>query len=173
MKSVLESYLEYLNETVLTPNRLLKWLKTFRGTPAELQKVIDNKIRMLDAKKATIEKMGKLRKIDNDKAFDRLDITTDKWELMSITPQIETLTTGSQYAYDGGDRFYFEKDATQRCYYVDMITNTVNGAGQYPYAAGTAVIGNRMEIFKTPDGLKYLLINRPSQAEMFRQLLFY
>lgn len=105
--------------------------------------------------------------------FDRLDITTDKWELMSITPQIETLTTGSQYAYDGGDRFYFEKDATQRCYYVDMITNTVNGAGQYPYAAGTAVIGNRMEIFETPDGLKYLLINRPSQAEMFRQLLFY
>jgi hypothetical protein len=82
MKSVLESYLEYLNETVLTPNRLLKWLKTFRGTPAELQKVIDNKIRMLDAKKATIEKMGKLRKIDNDKAFAmirNIEVSKNNW----------------------------------------------------------------------------------------------
>lgn len=105
--------------------------------------------------------------------FDKLDITTDQWNLMPITPQLETLSSGSMYTYDGGDRFYFTKDVTQRVYYIDFITNTVHGAGQYPYAAGAVIIGNRMEIFETSDGLKYLWLNRHSQAECYRQLLFY
>ena len=105
--------------------------------------------------------------------FDRLDLTTDKWELMPITPQIETLSTGSMYTYDGKDRFYFTKEVTQRVYYIDINTNTVHGAGMYPYAAGTAISGNRMEIYTTPDGLKYLWLNRHSNTECFRQLLFY
>lgn len=105
--------------------------------------------------------------------FDRLDIPTDRWQLMPITPQIETLTTGSMYAYDGHDRLYFTKDATQRVYYLDVVTNTVNGASQFPYAAPTAVIGNRMEIFETEDGLRYLWLNRSSFTECFRTLLFY
>ena len=105
--------------------------------------------------------------------FDKLDITTDQWTLMPITPQLETLTSGSMYTYDGGDRYYFTKEATQRMYYIDFNTNTVHGAGQYPYAAGTAIIGNRMEIFSTTDNLKYMWLNRHSQAECYRQLLFY
>ncbi len=40
-------------------------------------------------------------------------------------------------------------------------------------AAGTAIIGNRMEIFETPDLLKYLWLNRHCAAECFRCLLFY
>lgn len=105
--------------------------------------------------------------------FDRLDIPTDRWQLMPITPQIETLTTGSMYAYDGRDRLYFTKDATQRVYYLDIVTNTVHGASMFPYAAPVAVIGNRMEIFETVDGLKYLWLNRSSFTECFRTLLFY
>ncbi len=92
---------------------------------------------------------------------------------MSITPQIETLTTGSMYAYDSRDRLYFTKDATQRVYYLDLVTNTVHGASHFPYAAPTAVIGNRMEIFETEDGLHYLWLNRSSFTECFRRLLFY
>jgi len=85
----------------------------------------------------------------------------------------ETLTTGSQYAYDGGNRLYFTKEVTNRMYYLDVNTNTIHGAGMYPYTAGTATLGNRMEIFETADGLKYLWINRQFFAECFRQLLFY
>ena len=105
--------------------------------------------------------------------FDYFDVTTDKFELASITPQAESLTTGSMYAYDGGDRMYFTKEITQRLYYLDLVTNNIHGAGLYPYSAGTAIIGNRMEIFSTIDNLKYLWLNRHSQFECFRALLFY
>ena len=105
--------------------------------------------------------------------FDRLNLSTDTWDNMTITPQIETLTTGSMYTYDGKNRLYFTKEATLRCYYLDLDTNILHGAGVYPYAAGTAILGNRMEIFTTPDGLKYLWLNRHSNSECFRCLLFY
>lgn len=105
--------------------------------------------------------------------FDRLNIQTDNWDLMSTSPQFETLTTGSMYAYDGGDRIYFTKEVTQRMYYLDVDKSTIQGAGIYPYTAGTAILGNRMEIFQTTDGLKYLWLNRHSNVECFKQLLFY
>jgi hypothetical protein len=105
--------------------------------------------------------------------FDRLNLSTDSWDNMTITPQIETLTTGSMYAYDGKNRLYFTKEATLRCYFLDLDTNTLHGAGVYPYVAGTAILGNRMEIFTTSDNLKYLWLNRHSNAECFRCLLFY
>jgi cob(I)alamin adenosyltransferase len=105
--------------------------------------------------------------------IDRYDFKTDRWALMHYAPIMETLTTGTMYAYDGGDRLYFTKDVTMRVYYLDLITNWVHGAGYYPYSAGTAIIGNRMEILQTADGLNYLWINRHSGAECFRQLLFY
>lgn len=105
--------------------------------------------------------------------FDRLNLNTDTWDTIVVSPQSETLTTGSMYTYDGQDRIYFTKEATLRCYYLDVNTNMIHGAGIYPYIAGTAVIGNRMEIFETPDHLKYLWLNRHSAAECFRCLLFY
>jgi hypothetical protein len=109
----------------------------------------------------------------NTFGFDRLNMSTDQWDSMTVTPQIETLGTGSMYAYDGDSRIYFTKEITLRCYYLDIDTNTIHGAGIYPYVAGTAILGNRMEIFETPDGLKYLWLNRHSFTECFRCLLFY
>ena len=105
--------------------------------------------------------------------FDKLDITTDQFYAMPTSPQTETLTTGSMYAYDGTDRLYFTKEATQRCYYIDLKTNHIHGAGMYPYQAPTALLGNRMEIYQTNDGLNYLWLNRETNLECFRQLLFY
>lgn len=105
--------------------------------------------------------------------FDRLNIQTDSWDFLTTSPQFETLTTGSMYAYDGGDRIYFTKEATLRVYYLDVDKFTIHGAGIYPYTAGTAILGNRMEIFQTADGLKYLWLNRHSNVECFKQLLFY
>lgn len=105
--------------------------------------------------------------------FDSLDITTDKFEMMSITPQVETLSTGSMYAYDNSDRIYFTKDATQRVYYLDILTNNIHGAGFIPFAAPTAIIGNKMEIFISEEGSSYLWVNRNSNVQCFRQPLFY
>lgn len=109
--------------------------------------------------------------------FERYNINTDSWDLVSTTPQTETLTGGSQYAYDGNDRIYFTKDLTQRCYYLDLDSYTIHGAGLFPYTPATTntavVISNRMEIFETPDHLKYLWVNRHNAAECFRALLFY
>jgi hypothetical protein len=105
--------------------------------------------------------------------FERLDLTTDRISVINTSPLSETLTTGSMTAYDGGDRIYFHKDATQRVYSLDVVTGKINGASMFPYAAPTAIIGNRMEVFTTKDGLKYLWLNRASFAECFRCLLFW
>jgi hypothetical protein len=105
--------------------------------------------------------------------FERLDLTTDRISAINTAPLAETLTTGSMTAYDGGDRIYFHKDATQRVMSLDVVTGKISGGSMYPYAAPTAVIGNRMEIFTTKDGLKYLWLNRASFAECFRSLLYW
>ena len=88
----------------------------------------------------------------------------------------DTLTFVSGTAPTNGVSRYVitpTKEVTQRMYYIDFNTNTIHGAGMYPYAAGTAIIGNRMESYSSQDGLKYLWLNRHSQAECYRQLLFY
>jgi hypothetical protein len=105
--------------------------------------------------------------------FDRIDLTTDRINLMMTSPQTETLTTGTMTAYDGADRIYFHKDATQRIFSLDVVTAKINGASMYPYAAPTAILGNRMEVFTTKDGLKYIWLNRASFSECFRCLAFW
>jgi hypothetical protein len=104
---------------------------------------------------------------------DRIDLTNDLFYFTSITPNFELLGLGSMYAYDGLDRIYFTRDVSNRVYYLDLNTNMVFGAGVFPYLAGTAGIGNLMEIFKTIDGLKYVWVNRKAAVETFRQLVFY
>lgn len=105
--------------------------------------------------------------------FDRINLNTDKWEFLVPTPTNETFNTGAMFAYDGQDRIYFTVQITQRVYYLDIESNVIHPAGQYPYVAGVAIVGNRMEIFETADGLKYLWLNRHSFQECFKQLLFY
>lgn len=109
----------------------------------------------------------------NMTGFDRLNLTTDKWEFLTPMPNYEPINTGSMFAYDGNDRIYFTANVTQRVYYLDTDTMQIHPAGMYPYTAGAAHVGNRMEIFETIDGLKYLWLNRHSNVECFRQLLWY
>jgi hypothetical protein len=105
--------------------------------------------------------------------FDRYDLVTDRVNQIFTSPITETLSTGTMTAYDGADRIYFHKDATQRVMSLNVTTMNVSGASMYPYVAPTAVLGNRMEIFTTKDGLRYLWLNRASFAECFRCLLFW
>jgi len=78
------------------------------------------------------------------------------------------------YAYDGGDRVYFTPQITQRVYYLDIDKMQIHGASQFPYVqSASPIIGNRMEIFTTADGLKYLWLNRHQNQECFKLLLFF
>jgi hypothetical protein len=105
--------------------------------------------------------------------FDRFDLVNDRVNQMFTSPMTETLTTGTMTAYDGADRIYFHKDATQRVMSLNVVTAKVEGGSMYPYAAPVAVLGNRMEIFTTKDGLRYLWLNRASFAECCRVLLYW
>ena len=103
----------------------------------------------------------------------RYDITTEKWRNLSTSPFFETLSTGTTYAYDGANRIYFQKDATNRFYYYDVVNNLIVPASTAPYSVSTAVTGNRMEIMQTADGLQYLYWQRASNSEWYRVLVFW
>jgi hypothetical protein len=102
------------------------------------------------------------------------DITTGKYDFaISISGQTESFSTGSMWAYDGGDRIYVQKDQTGRIFYFDMAKREIVNSGTVPYGMSTAIAGNRMEIIKTEDGLKYLYVARHTGIEMWRTLIFW
>lgn len=106
--------------------------------------------------------------------WDIYDIPSNTWDLTPVfTPQTVTLTTGSMFVYDGADTYFFTKDATGRVYSLDLQTFQVNGETTTPYAQGNAILGSRMEIVTTADGLKYLYIMRHNGQEMWRTLRFW
>lgn len=105
--------------------------------------------------------------------FDRYDITTGVWDYgFYIQPISETLSTGTMYAYDGENKLYFTTNSTGRVFYLDLLTNKVYPVGITPYAQGTAVVGNKMEIITTPDGLTFLVIFRHTGQEIWRTLIY-
>jgi hypothetical protein len=106
--------------------------------------------------------------------FDIYDIPSNNWDLTPVfTPQTVTLTTGSMFVYDGEDTYFFTKDATGRVYSIDLQTFQMNGETTTPYVQGNAILGSRMEIVTTADGLKYLYIMRHNGQEMWRTLRFW
>ena len=106
--------------------------------------------------------------------LDLYDIPTGTWDVSPFySPMAATLTTGSMYAYDGNDSYFFTKDATGRIYELDFTTFKIHASGITPYAHSTAIIGNRMEVVTTVDGLKYLYIMRHTGQEMWRTLKFW
>lgn len=106
--------------------------------------------------------------------IDKYDITTDTWEYGNfISPQTEIFTTGSMYAYDGVDRIYINVIVTNRIAYFDISKGEIVNSGTIPYGHSTAILGNRMEIVSTSDGLKFLYVMRESGQEMWRTLLFW
>lgn len=105
--------------------------------------------------------------------IDRLNLQTDTWEVVHMVPQVESLTTGTQWAYDGMDKIYIIVNGSLRMLYLDVNTHVIHGGMMLPYLIGTPIIGNRTEIFETQDGLRYLWTNRQSNVEAFRALLYW
>jgi hypothetical protein len=105
--------------------------------------------------------------------FDTYDFRTNRWDYgLFILGQGETLSTGSMYAIDG-DRVYFQKDTSSRIFYYDYVKNEIKPFATCPYNMSTAILGNRMEIIETEDGLKYLYVMRHTGNEMWRTLIYY
>jgi hypothetical protein len=77
------------------------------------------------------------------------------------------------YAYDGADRVYMNINASSSLQYFDLSTRESVNSGTIPYGHSTAILGNRMEIVDTADGLKFLYVMRHSGQEMWRTLLFW
>ena len=106
--------------------------------------------------------------------IERYDICNDIWEHLSTSPQMETLTTGSMYNYNGGDRIYFTKDATGRLKYYDIVKNLIVSCSTVPFGMGAAVVGGRIVALTTVDGLEYVYVMRHSAAangEYWRTLI--
>jgi len=109
---------------------------------------------------------------------DRYDITTEKYEYgFLFSPQTDTMTTGSYYAYDGADRVYFSPGVAtgivQYVYYYDFVTNRSFSLGSVPNTQLAPVIGNRMELVTSPAGIDYLYHMRNTGAEMYRTQIFF
>jgi hypothetical protein len=103
----------------------------------------------------------------------RYNITTEQFEFLTYFPFTETFTIGTMWVYDNADRIYIQKDSTSRIMYYDLIKNQIYNSSTLPYGMSTAILGNRMEIVVTADGLKYLYIGRHSGQEFWRTLIFW
>lgn len=108
----------------------------------------------------------------------KYDIGSEFWDFTYfIAPQTETLTTGSEYAYDGGDRIYFSPGVAtgivQYVFYLNLTDGIVYGLGSVPNTQLAPAIGNRMEIVDAPSNIAYLYHIRNSGCEMYRCQIFF
>jgi hypothetical protein len=113
---------------------------------------------------------------------DRLDLTTERYEYgFLFSPQTDTLTTGTYYAYDGDNRVYYSPGVVstaaapvvQYVYYFDFSENRAYALGSVPNTQLAAVIGNRMEIITSPAGVKYLYHLGNTRTEFYRTQIFF
>jgi hypothetical protein len=105
--------------------------------------------------------------------FDRFDIVTNQvYSLHNGTLHSQLWSTGTNSAYDCNNRIYMLLNGGTQLFYLDIVTGILYASSTVPYIAGSAVVSNRMMIIETADRLKYLYVNRPSNVEMYRKLLF-
>jgi hypothetical protein len=109
---------------------------------------------------------------------DRYNIPTEKYEYgLLFSPQTDTMTTGSYYAYDGVNRLYYSPGVAtgvvQYVYYYNMVDNRTYGLGSVPNTQLAPVIGNRMEIVTSPAGIDYLYHMRNTGAEIYRAQIYF
>jgi hypothetical protein len=105
--------------------------------------------------------------------IDIYDLVTSTWNITYyMGPQSETFTTGTMTAYDGADTLYIQKDATGRIFAINVNNMSVCGALQLTDLHGAALLGNKMEVITTTDGLTYLYIMQHTGTKMWRALIF-
>lgn len=84
--------------------------------------------------------------------LDYYDIAANTWVSgVTYTPNAETYTTGTKYAYYG-NFIYIQKDATLRWYRLNVATGEVDGWGTINNVQSTAIVGNTAYIYLYVDG---------------------
>jgi hypothetical protein len=88
--------------------------------------------------------------------LDIYNIAEDRWTFgYFVSPQADTLTTGSSYAYDGNNTIYISRSALTspvRVFAYDIANNTVSGAFTTTWVQNAVHIGNFMELVSDPTG---------------------
>lgn len=101
----------------------------------------------------------------------RYDIATQQWSSLAVQ-NLDSLSSGSLFAYDGVDKIYIQVNTTNRILVMDVDTYKTDLYGQAPYTVASAAPNDKMFIVTNPDGLKYLYLPRGGGNEMWRTLLF-
>lgn len=105
--------------------------------------------------------------------LDYYDIAAGTWTTVTYAPGAETLTTGSNYAYD--DQYtYIQKDVTGRWFRFDPVLVSMEPWGVTTYTQSTGVVGNRAWMVNYIDGattLKYVYFLLNSTSVVLRQLV--
>lgn len=107
--------------------------------------------------------------------LDYFDIGQYGWvNAVPYSPAVETLTTGTKYAYSG-NYLYIQKDATGRWFRFNFATQEMDGWGAMLYAQGAAVLGDTAFDVIYKDGATevvwiYMLLN--TSAVLLRQMVF-
>lgn len=84
--------------------------------------------------------------------LDYYDIAANTWVSgLSYTPNGETFTTGSKYAYFK-NCIYFTKDATGRWFCFDIVTQQLNGITPNNMSSGAGTVGNTAYVYRYRDG---------------------
>lgn len=73
--------------------------------------------------------------------LDAYDIAANSWAAVTYSPAVETLTTGTKWAYNG-NAIYIEKEATGRWFRYDVARQSMDGWATTAYTQGAAVLGD-------------------------------
>jgi hypothetical protein len=109
--------------------------------------------------------------------MDIYDIPRERWLVSHFYQgQDELFTTGSSYAYAGGDIIYATRSVANtppRVLQYEMNTNRLIGQATVPWWQGTATIGGFLEVVDSPtDGYSYLYMMQNTGSLFSRSNIF-
>jgi hypothetical protein len=103
----------------------------------------------------------------------RYDIAANAWSTVTYAPATETFTTGTKWAYSGGN-LYIQKDATGRWFRFNPATSELDGWATMLYPNGAAVLGDTSFDVVYIDGatkIYYIYVILNTSTVMLRQLV--
>lgn len=107
------------------------------------------------------------------------DLVANTIASLTYYPNTETYTTGTYVSTRNNaagkqEKLIFQKDATLRIYELDLVTARKTGkATQNVYPGGAALVGDRMAVIKSPDGIEFIYMILHTSNAFLRTGLFF
>lgn len=107
------------------------------------------------------------------------NLATNTWTSISYQPATGTFTTGSSSAVRSdangkNAKLIVKKDTTGRIYQLDMAALTMTPlATQNIIGEGAALVGDKMFVVRSPDGIDYMHMLLSTSPYMLRSGLFF